>query len=69
MSINTNIGVVKFYNEEKGFGFIKPDDGTKDVFVHKNGVRNGQLADGAKVRFTIESAEKGLRAINVDVVN
>ena len=55
MSMTT--GTVKFYNGQKGFGFIQPDDGGKDVFVHataleRAGIRN--LAEGQKVSFDIE---------------
>lgn len=61
-------GTVKFFNNEKGFGFITPDDGSKDVFVHLNGIKSGQLRDGTKVQFETESTQKGLNAINVEVI-
>ena len=64
----TITGTVKFYNPAKGFGFIAPDDGSKDVFVHKNGINSGQLTDGCKVQFETESSPKGLNAINVAVI-
>jgi len=67
MSINK--GIVKFFNETKGFGFITPDDGGKDLFVHMNSIRNGRLTDGAKVQFETESTPKGLNAINVEVID
>jgi len=67
MSMNT--GIVKFYNEEKRFGFITPSEGGKDIFVHSNGVKNGQLIEGAKVQFETESTPKGLSAINVEVID
>ncbi len=66
MSIHN--GIVKFFNETKGFGFITPDDGGKDLFVHKNGIRSGHLSDGVKVQFETESTPKGLSAINVEVI-
>lgn len=62
-------GTVKFFNQTKAFGFITPDDGSKDVFVHQKGVRSGQLTDGCKVRFETESSPKGLNAINVEVID
>ena len=61
-------GTVKFYNDMKGFGFIQPDDGSKDVFVHataleRSGVRG--LAEGQKVSFdTAEDGRSGKVAVN-----
>ena len=63
------IGTVKFFNQTKAFGFITPEDGSKDVFVHANGVNAGhQLSDGCKVQFDTEETPKGLNAINVEVL-
>ena len=59
-------GTVKFFNESKGFGFIAPDDGTKDVFVHKNGLID-RITEGDKVSYDVEQGEKGLSAVNVKV--
>ncbi|MBL7985726.1 MAG: cold shock domain-containing protein [Flavobacteriales bacterium] len=57
-------GKVKFFNTEKGFGFITPDQGGKDVFVHKTGTRD-DLYEGDTVSFEVEETPKGLNAINV----
>lgn len=59
-------GIVKFFNSEKGFGFIVPSDGTEDVFVHKSGV-NGRINEGDKVSFDVEKGKKGLNAVNVEL--
>lgn len=61
-------GTVKFFNEEKGFGFIKPDEGSKDLFVHKNNV-NGSITDNDKVKYDTEDTAKGPAAINVSVIS
>ncbi len=60
-------GTVKFFNNAKGFGFITPDDGGKDVFVHVNGLTD-EISEGDKVSFDVEETQKGLNAINVSVV-
>jgi len=57
-------GKVKFFNTEKGFGFITPDQGGKDVFVHKTGTRE-DLYEGDSVNFELEETPKGMNAINV----
>ena len=59
-------GTVKFFNRSKGFGFITPDDGGKDVFVHQNGLTD-EIAEGDKVSYDVEESPKGLNAINVTV--
>jgi CspA family cold shock protein len=61
-------GTVKWFNDSRGFGFISPDDGTKDVFVHfKDIVGNGRksLSEAQKVEFETENTKKGLKAILV----
>jgi CspA family cold shock protein len=61
-------GTVKWFNDEKGFGFITPDDGSKDLFVHQSaitGAGHRSLTEGAKVTFESESSDKGPRAANV----
>ena len=60
-------GTVKFFNESKGFGFIVPEDGSKDIFVHANGL-NDNIAEGDKVRYDVEEGRKGLNAVNVEVI-
>lgn len=60
-------GTVKFFNESKGYGFITPDDGGKDVFVHANGINGNYLNEGDKVTYDVEEGRKGLNAVNVTV--
>ncbi|WP_149535069.1 transcription antiterminator/RNA stability regulator CspE [Escherichia albertii] len=65
---NKMTGLVKWFNADKGFGFITPDDGSKDVFVHFSAIQDGgykSLDEGQKVTFTIESGAKGPAAENV----
>ncbi|MEA2170200.1 MAG: cold shock protein [Solirubrobacteraceae bacterium] len=61
-------GTVKWFNNDKGFGFITPDEGGKDLFVHHSSI-NGSgfrtLADGARVSYDSEDGPKGPKAINV----
>jgi len=58
-------GTVKFFNETKGFGFITPDDGGKDLFVHISAVEQGHLNDSDKVEFEIGEGQKGPCAVQV----
>ena len=57
-------GTVKFFNEEKGFGFIVADEGGKDVFVHKSNVY-GNIREDDKVEYEVEEGPRGLNAIDV----
>lgn len=57
-------GTVKFFNRSKGFGFITPDEGGKDVFVHQNGLTD-EIDEGDKVSYDVEETQKGLNALNV----
>lgn len=57
-------GTVKFFNSSKGFGFITPEDGSKDVFVHINGLVD-EINEGDKVEYDVEETPKGLNALNV----
>lgn len=62
-------GKVKWFDTEKGFGFIEPEDGDKDIFVHRNNIENlgynEGLEDGEEVEFEVEETPKGLSAQNV----
>lgn len=63
-------GTVKWFNESKGFGFITPDDGSKDVFVHFSAIASEgfrTLAEGQQVTFDVEDGPKGPQASNVTV--
>ncbi len=62
------VGVVKWFSEDKGFGFVTPDEAGKDLFVHHTGVAGEgykSLTEGAKVSYDAESDAKGPRAVNV----
>ena len=62
-------GTVKWFNEEKRYGFITPDEGGQDLFVHQTALSNGtRLTDGIKVDFEAEDGPKGPKAIEVKVV-
>ena len=60
-------GTVKFFNNSKGFGFIAPEEGDKDVFVHANGLID-EINEGDKVSYDVEEGPKGSSAVNVKIV-
>ncbi len=62
-----NQGTVKFFNSEKGFGFIKHDDSEKETFVHVSGLIN-DIKEGDKVEFELQNGKKGMNAVNVTVI-
>ena len=66
-------GKVKWFNADKGYGFIEPTDGSKDVFVHRNSVSgldwDEGLRDGEEVEYEVERTPKGLSAMNVQRMN
>ncbi|MEK9601762.1 MAG: cold-shock protein [Bacteroidota bacterium] len=62
-----NKGTVKFFNDEKGYGFITPEDGSKDVFVHKTGTTT-RINEGDQVSYEIEDGQKGPSAVKVALV-
>ncbi|TDP58332.1 cold-shock protein [Flavobacterium dankookense] len=62
-----NEGTIKFFNEAKGFGFITPNSGGQDVFVHVTGL-TGQVRENDKVSYSVENGQKGPTAVNVTVI-
>ncbi len=61
-------GTVKWFSDEKGYGFIRPDDGSEDVFVHHTGIAGDgfkSLQEGDKVTYEVTQGRKGLQAENV----
>jgi CspA family cold shock protein len=58
-------GKVKFFNDQKGFGFITPDDGGKDLFVHVSAVAAGTLREDDQVEYEVGEGQKGPCATNV----
>ncbi|MEI7557520.1 MAG: cold-shock protein [bacterium] len=61
-------GTVKFFNTTKGFGFITPDDGSKEVFVHMSALNGATIKENDKVQYDVEDTEKGKNAINVELI-
>jgi cold shock protein len=60
-------GTVKFFNNSKGFGFIKPADSSEDIFVHSTGLID-QIRENDQVEYEVQKGKKGLNAVNVTVV-
>ncbi len=64
-------GSVKWFNDDKGFGFITLDDQSKDLFVHHSAIDGGgfkSLTEGAKVSYDAEAGDKGPKAVNVKLI-
>ncbi|MBI1223384.1 MAG: cold-shock protein [Bacteroidetes bacterium] len=60
-------GTVKFFNNAKGFGFISPEDGGADIFVHETGLID-QVREDNRVQYEVEQGRKGLNAVNVEII-
>ena len=64
-------GTVKWFNADKGFGFIAPEDGSDDVFAHFSGINASgyrSLNEGDKVEFEVQNGDRGLQATNITVI-
>lgn len=61
-------GTVKFFNAEKGFGFIKHNDSNKETFVHVSGLNGITIKEGDAVEFDLQEGKKGMNAVNVKII-
>lgn len=64
-------GTVKWFSDEKGYGFITPDDSGKDLFIHHTGIAGDgfkSLSEGAKVSYDAQEGQKGPQAVNVQLI-
>jgi CspA family cold shock protein len=64
-------GTVKWFSDDKGFGFITPDEGDRDLFVHHTGILGEgyrSLTEGTKVSYEAENGDKGPKAVNVQTI-
>jgi len=64
---NKNTGTVKFFNKDKGFGFIKHDNSNQETFVHSSGLID-QIQEGDRVEFNLQNGKKGMNAVDVKVL-
>ena len=64
---NKTTGTVKFFNSEKGFGFIRHDDSSKETFVHASGLID-EIKENDKVEFDLQNGQKGMNAVNVKLI-
>lgn len=61
-------GTVKFFNNSKGFGFIRPDEGGADIFVHESGLIH-EIQEDDRVKYEVEQGRKGLNAVQVERID
>ena len=64
---NKNTGTVKFFSEDKGFGFIKHDNSNMETFVHVSGLID-QIKEGDRVEFNLQNGKKGMNAVDVKLI-
>lgn len=66
--MSKQLGTVKFFSHSKRYGFIKPDLGSKDIFIHATSLSNFEdLQEGQRVAFEIEESSRGIQAINIEL--
>ena len=66
--MSKQLGTVKFFNSEKGFGFIKHNDSNTETFVHSSGLKAQTIKEGDSVQFDLQEGKKGMNAVNVELV-